>query len=402
LRVLFAARSSETEERAEEITTRVIVRERDMPARSAARSAGGAASGAEPEASAYTLTFRADDGSGVPSGLAEADVEVDFGEQHDRVPHVSDDGIEEAWRRQLLSAPRTWDAPKFRLASILVSSTAGGTTGDGRAAPAVVLRVGSTSYKEHVGTSTSSRDAASRRALREDGLATFGSESAHLSDALGVETTLETCDGGLVLLRRAAGVVGSVGKFNGPSGHPEPELCVSGRAAAAAADDDESSRASKSALVLSELFASILRECVEETGVPFASLSPPRLVGAMRDGFGKPDLLFRVETTHDSSQVVAAARRARDAWESDAVVVVSATPPADANAPVDARFHEKLTRLFWARCPETMAATTRAMAECLSPKTDESRRFREASSRPAQFDIPEAGSRVVTSEDFVW
>jgi 8-oxo-dGTP pyrophosphatase MutT (NUDIX family) len=394
LRVLFAARSSETEERAEEITTRVIVRERDMPARSAARSAGGAASGAEPEASAYTLTFRADDGSGVPSGLAEADVEVDFGEQHDRVPHVSDDGIEEAWRRQLLSAPRTWDAPKFRLASILVSSTAGGTTGDGRAAPAVVLRVGSTSYKEHVGTSTSSRDAASRRALREDGLATFGSESAHLSDALGVETTLETCDGGLVLLRRAAGVVGSVGKFNGPSGHPEPELCVSGRAAAAADDDDESSRASKSALVLSELFASILRECVEETGVPVASLSPPRLVGAMRDGFGKPDLLFRVETTHDSSQVVAAARRARDAWESDAVVVVSATPPADANAPVDARFHEKLTRLFWARCPETMAATTRAMAECLSPKTDESRRFREA--------LRGSGSHVVTSEDFVW
>ena len=356
-----------------------------MAARSAARSAGGAASGAEPEASAYTLTFRADDGSVVPSGLAEAEVEVDFGEQHDRVPHVSDDGIEEAWRRQLLSAPRTWDAPKFRLASILVSSTADGTTGDGRAAPAVVLRVGSTSYKEHVGTSTSSRDGASRRALREDGLATFGSESAHLSDALGVETTLETCDGGLVLLRRAAGVVGSVGKFNGPSGHPEPELCVSGRAAAAA--DDESSRASKSALVLSELFASILRECVEETGVPFASLSPPRLVGAMRDGFGKPDLLFRVQTTHDSSQVVAAARRARDAWESDAVVVVSATPPADTNAPVDARFHEKLTRLFWARCPETMAATTRAMAECLSPKTDESRRFREASSRPAHFDI---------------
>jgi hypothetical protein len=393
LRVLFAARSSETEERAEEITTRVIVRERAMAARSAARSAGGAASGAEPEASAYTLTFRADDGSGVPSGLAEADVEVDFGEQHDRVPHVSDDGIEEAWRRQLLSAPRTWDAPKFRLASILVSSTAGGTTGDGRAAPAVVLRVGSTSYKEHVGTSTSSRDAASRRALREDGLATFGSESAHLSDALGVETTLETCDGGLVLLRRAAGVVGSVGKFNGPSGHPEPELCVSGRAAAAD-DDDESSRASKSALVLSELFASILRECVEETGVPFASLSPPRLVGAMRDGFGKPDLLFRVETTHDSSQVVAAARRARDAWESDAVVVVSATPPADANAPVDARFHEKLTRLFWARCPETMAATTRAMAECLSPKTDESRRFREA--------LRGSGSHVVTSEDFAW
>ena len=208
----------------------------------AARSAGGSTRASEPEGSAYTLTFRADDGAGVPSGLGETEVEVDFGEQHDRVPHVSDDGIDEAWRRQLLSAPRTWDAPKFRLASVLVTSTAGGTTAggaerldrrDGRAAPAVLLRVGSTSYREHVGTCTSSRDAAARRALREDGLATFGSASAHLSDALGVEAALETSDGGLVLLRRAAGVVGSVGKFNGPSGHPEPELVktVSRRAA---------------------------------------------------------------------------------------------------------------------------------------------------------------------------
>lgn len=342
----------------------------------AARSAGGSTRASEPEGSAYTLIFRADDGAGVPSGLGETEVEVDFGEQHDRVPHVSDDGIDEAWRRQLLSAPRTWDAPKFRLASVLVTSTAGGTTAvserqrldrrDGRAAPAVLLRVGSTSYKEHVGTCTSSRDAAARRALREDGLATFGSASAHFSDALGVEAALETSDGGLVLLRRAAGVVGSVGKFNGPSGHPEPELVktVSRRAA----PTDETKRQTRDDLVREELFASVLREIAEETGVPSASLSPPRLMGAMRDEFGKPDLLFRVATAFTSRQVVAAARRARDAWESDAVVVVSATPPEGADARVDARFHERLTRLFWARCPDAMAATTRATAECLSLK----------------------------------
>jgi len=336
----------------------------------AARSAGGSTRASEPEGSAYTLIFRADDGAGVPSGLGETEVEVDFGEQHDRVPHVSDDGIDEAWRRQLLSAPRTWDAPKFRLASVLVTSTAGGTTAgperqrldrrDGRAAPAVLLRVGSTSYKEHVGTCTSSRDAAARRALREDGLATFGSASAHFSDALGVEAALETSDGGLVLLRRAAGVVGSVGKFNGPSGHPEPELVKS--------DSSRTSSRTCDDLVREELFASVLREIAEETGVPSASLSPPRLMGAMRDEFGKPDLLFRVATAFTSRQVVAAARRARDAWESDAVVVVSATPPEGADARVDARFHERLTRLFWARCPDAMAATTRATAECLSPK----------------------------------
>jgi len=345
----------------------------------AARSAGGSTRASEPEGSAYTLTFRADDGAGVPSGLGETEVEVDFGEQHDRVPHVSDDGIDEAWRRQLLSAPRTWDAPKFRLASVLVTSTAGGTTAvserqrldrrDGRAAPAVLLRVGSTSYKEHVGTCTSSRDAAARRALREDGLATFGSASAHFSDALGVEAALETSDGGLVLLRRAAGVVGSVGKFNGPSGHPEPELVKTELVKTRrAAPTEETKRQTCDDLVREELFASVLREIAEETGVPSASLSPPRLVGAMRDEFGKPDLLFRVATAFTSRQVVAAARRARDAWESDAVVVVSATPPEGADARVDARFHERLTRLFWARCPDAMAATTRATAECLSPK----------------------------------
>ena len=358
----------------------------------AARSAGGSTRASEPEGSAYTLTFRADDGAGVPSGLGETEVEVDFGEQHDRVPHVSDDGIDDAWRRQLLSAPRTWDAPKFRLASVLVTSTAGGTTAggaerldrrDGRAAPAVLLRVGSTSYREHVGTCTSSRDAAARRALREDGLATFGSASAHLSDALGVEAAVETSDGGLVLLRRAAGVVGSVGKFNGPSGHPEPELVktVSRRTAPedkrrraarrelpSGSDSSRTSSRTCDDLVREELFASVLREIAEETGVPSASLSPPRLVGAMRDGFGKPDLLFRVATAFTSRQVVAAARRARDAWESDAVVVVSATPPEGSDARVDARFHERLTRLFWARCPDAMAATTRALAECLSPK----------------------------------
>lgn len=345
----------------------------------AARSAGGSTRASEPEGSAYTLIFRADDGAGVPSGLGETEVEVDFGEQHDRVPHVSDDGIDEAWRRQLLSAPRTWDAPKFRLASVLVTSTAGGTTAvserqrldrrDGRAAPAVLLRVGSTSYKEHVGTCTSSRDAAARRALREDGLATFGSASAHFSDALGVEAALETSDGGLVLLRRAAGVVGSVGKFNGPSGHPEPELVKTELVKTRrAAPTDETKRQTRDDLVREELFASVLREIAEETGVPSASLSPPRLMGAMRDEFGKPDLLFRVATAFTSRQVVAAARRARDAWESDAVVVVSATPPEGADARVDARFHERLTRLFWARCPDAMAATTRATAECLSPK----------------------------------
>ena len=135
----------------------------------AARSAGGSTRASEPEGVGVHVDLPRRRRRGrSPRVWARPRWRL-FGEQHDRVPHVSDDGIDDAWRRQLLSAPRTWDAPKFRLASVLVTSTAGGTTAggggrldrrDGRAAPAVLLRVGSTSYREHVGTCTSSRDAA--------------------------------------------------------------------------------------------------------------------------------------------------------------------------------------------------------------------------------------------------
>ena len=129
------------ERNAKKITSRVSARARDGRALGRRLNARFGTGG-----SAYTLTFRAGDGAGVPSGLGETEVEVDFGEQHDRVPHVSDDGIDiEAFHvatnsQHSLSAPRTWDAPKFRLASVLVTSTAGGTTAGGAVNILLVLR----------------------------------------------------------------------------------------------------------------------------------------------------------------------------------------------------------------------------------------------------------------------
>jgi 8-oxo-dGTP pyrophosphatase MutT (NUDIX family) len=117
-----------------------------------------------------------------------------------------------------------------------------------------------------------------------------------------------------------------------------------------------------------ELFASILREVVEETGVPFSSLSPPKLIGAMLDYFGKPDLLFRVKTNLTSREVLEKCETARDAWESDSAEIVEAPGRREKNHTneVHLAHNQELSRKFWRRCPVSMAATTRAMAECLS------------------------------------
>ena len=82
----------------------------------------------------------------------------------------------------------------------------------------MTLKVGLTSYKDYLATNTDARPVADLTALRRDGLSSHGATNAHLSCALGVETVLETADGGIVLLRRSAHVATFNGLYNGPSG----------------------------------------------------------------------------------------------------------------------------------------------------------------------------------------
>ena len=258
----------------------------------------------------------------------------------------------------LRERPRLWDAPKFRLAGVRVSNTPSssssspsscqpnhvggnpignpGPTGPAAAATTaststVTLNVGLTSYKEYVATNTRARPAAQLAILRRDGLATHGDINAHASLALGVETVLQTSDGGVVLLRRSNEVALFGGVYNGPSGHPEPahvSEAIDAAAAAAAPPDllkaaGEASRA--------EIFRSVLQEVCDETGVPLTALSHPRLIGSMVDADGKPDLLFLTKTTLTAAEVAQTVRRggASEAWESNAFAAVSATPPSD-------------------------------------------------------------------------
>ena len=262
--------------------------------------------------------------------------------QHDRAPHPSDDAIEATWQLQLRDTPRLWDASKFRLAGGRVETRPASDPDR----PAAILRLGLTSYKHHVGTSSTARPDADRRRLRRDGLERHGSKHAHLSAALGVETAVETADGRLVLLRRSASVASFSGAYNGPSGHPEP-----------ANVRDLTPRS-----IRRELFDAALREVTEETGIPAEALSRPRLIGAMIDADGKPDVLFRAETSATSRQVREWASRASDAWESSGMAFAPATP-ATANG--DVGDGSRLVDLWGGADDVSVSAVTRAAADCL-------------------------------------
>ena len=232
-----------------------------------------------------------------PSDCCEA-VVVDYDQKkHARRPHALDDLIDETWARALDAKPNLFDGAKFRLAS--ASSSSGTAT----------LRIGLTGYREYVGTN---------RAPHWERLA--GDGGAHLSNALGCETALETADGMLALFRRSAAVATHGGLYNGPSGHAEP-----GRVKGFEGVRDVPLDA---AAVSRELLEdAILMETVEEVGVPLASLSKPKLIGVMRDSRLKPDLLFLVKTTLVSEAVRARHATAVEAWESDDLRFVPVDAP---------------------------------------------------------------------------
>jgi len=245
---------------------------------------------------------------------AAADIEqvtITFSAKSSRKPHFSDANIDEAWAAAKQRNPRLFDKSKFRLSRI-----------DRRSDGCVHIHLGLTSYKEYMGTNRLPEE--QRRALEEDGERLHGDRTAFLSNALGVETVLVTSDGQVVLLRRSAAVTGGHGLYNGPSGHPEP-LAAKLEAFADESgsnengvDDGWARRACANRAAAFELFDSVRQEIHEETNVPLASLSPPRMIGCMADSMGKPDLLFLTSTTLDAAGVRAAyAEGASEGWESD-------------------------------------------------------------------------------------
>jgi len=240
-------------------------------------------------------------------GTPVSAVRVEYGRHFRRLPH-EEDTIEDAWSAAIASNPRIFDKSKFRLASIV----------PGGAGVDVTIRLGLTGYKEYMGTNRLPHKP--RNKLAMDGERVHNDANTHLSNALGCETVLITSDGQLVLLRRSSKVATHGGQFNGPSGHPEPSNAAIVDDEPLASTTDTEAVAQRAAV---ELFASVVQEAYEETNVPLAALSEPRLIGCMAANdehgcIGKPDLLFLTRTRLTAAEVRTQYEQgAEEGWESD-------------------------------------------------------------------------------------
>jgi hypothetical protein len=219
----------------------------------------------------------------------------------------------------------------------------------------ITLHIALTDYRTFRGTEWAPHSSQ----LSSDGASQYGSECAHLSRKLGVSCALLTADGCLVLIVRSRAVAEGKGLGDTPGGHPEPakvhpdfadldsqcsidsaadsssattaaatgtanERCsASGTAAASSvtaavaslstarglqqwlAQRSAAEAAAVEALILQELFSSVLDEAEGEVNVPRSTLSAPLLLGIVHQtaSGGAPSAAFAVSTSLTAAQV---------------------------------------------------------------------------------------------------
>ncbi|KYO44186.1 nucleoside diphosphate-linked moiety X motif 22 [Alligator mississippiensis] len=149
-----------------------------------------------------------------------------------------------------------------------------------------------------------------------------GAGQAFLADPLGVGALLATADGRLVLLRRSHHVAEAPGKLDVPGGHPEPQAVAGGVPTASLRCEDLPPD-----LVVEEIFASVIKEIRDEVNLPPETLSPPRLLGLVRNettaGRATAAFFVRCSLTAEETRERYEAGGA-EAHESTAVVFVQA------------------------------------------------------------------------------
>ncbi|XP_006901596.1 PREDICTED: nucleoside diphosphate-linked moiety X motif 22 [Elephantulus edwardii] len=220
-------------------------------------------------------------------GLFEEQVRVELSPAYDRRPLPGgDEAITTVWENRLQAQPWLFDAPKFRLHSATLAPT-------GSPEPQLLLHLGLTSYRDFLGTNWAS----SAAWLRHQGAVDWGDKQAYLADPLGVGAALATADDFLVFLRRSRQVAEAPGMVDVPGGHPEPQTLCPGHSPR---HEDL-----PGALVVRELFSSVLQEICDEVNLPPLTLSKPLLLGIAcnETSAGRASAEFFVECSLTSEQV---------------------------------------------------------------------------------------------------
>ncbi|XP_020691298.1 nudix hydrolase 9 isoform X2 [Dendrobium catenatum] len=230
-----------------------------------------------------------------PDGLPRSRVYVDFGISYDRIPHP-DTKLEES-----------------------INEYGGHTLHHADGADnksSVCLHLGLTDYRTFVGTNLSP--------LWENFLVPSKDDSIccqHSASPLGNGAIVKTADKRVLVLQRSLNVGEFPGYFVFPGGHSEPEEVG---VLFHQMNKNSTEHEALNDRVSQEMFEGIVREVVEEIGVPAESLSDPIFIGISRRNLNvRPTAFFFVNCSLKSDEIQQLYSRAQDGYESTQLFDVS-------------------------------------------------------------------------------
>ncbi|PIA38860.1 hypothetical protein AQUCO_02700215v1 [Aquilegia coerulea] len=249
-----------------------------------------------------------------PLGLTLDQVSVDFSSCYDRTPHSDknlENSISETWNQRIQQTPSLFNGAKFRYGGYSLHNVDGSNQKS-----RVCLHLGLTDYRTFMGTNLSTKWEEFLVPSEDDSV-----RCQHTSSPLGNGAVVETLDKKIIVLQRSENVGEFPGYFVFPGGHPEPqEIGISGHEYVKDLTDSELTKRKLS----QEMFESIIREVVEEIGVPVPYLSDPIFIGISRREFNaRPAAFFFLKCSLESKEIQKLYSTAQDGYESVQLFTVS-------------------------------------------------------------------------------
>ncbi|XP_050369910.1 nudix hydrolase 9 isoform X1 [Argentina anserina] len=247
-----------------------------------------------------------------PSGLSPSQVSVVFDELYDRIPHPDinlENSISEIWDQRVQRNPSLYNGTKFRHRHHIWYNR--GPNQESH----VCLHLGLTDYRTFVGTNLNPLWEKFLAPSEDDAI-----QCQHTSSPMGNGAIVETSDKKVLVLQRSHNVGEFPGHFVFPGGHPEPQEV--GIISHHHKDLTDLELLNKK--VSQEMFDSIVREVVEEIGVPSDSLYEHVFIGISRRVLNvRPAAFFFMKCSLSSKEIQQMYTTAQDSFESTQLYTVS-------------------------------------------------------------------------------
>ncbi|XAR59028.1 8-oxo-dGTP diphosphatase [Bertholletia excelsa] len=248
-----------------------------------------------------------------PSGFSPSQVSVVLDEAFDRIPHPNNElenSISEIWDQKVQQNASLFNGKKFRYGGYILQSGANSTLENH-----VHLHIGLTDYRTFVGTNLNPLWERFLVPSEDD-----CRQCQHTSSPLGNGAIVETSDKRILVLQRSQNVGEFPGHYVFPGGHPEPhEVGI----ASHEYEKDEKNAELINRSISQEMFDSMIREVVEEIGVPAESLHYPVFVGISRRVLNvRPTAFFFIKCSLPSEEVQQLYSSAQDGYESTQLYTV--------------------------------------------------------------------------------